>query len=424
MKRLFIASTLLFFSHFSQAYPIDGYPYTGIKRLDYYNLAQQGIVEGMQLPAGAKYPMERILPRLEAFQDLSTGETDTEYNQQIVSFLGEQTELYGVALLDISDPDKPIYSEHNANYKSNVGSVGKIVVATALFKSLAELYPDDIAARENTLRNTRVIADRFIERDGHRVPVWNIESRELNKRALIIGDEASLWEYLDWTLSASSNAAASVVMREVMLLQHFGRDYPVSVERAQDFLTTTSSSELRELMLSSLNGALESSGIDTESYRQGSFFTAYPNNRIGGMLSYGTPRELIKVLLMLEKGQLVDEFSSREIKRLLYMTERRIRYVSHPALNDSAVFFKSGSLYSCEPEEGFRCGKYQGNKRNTLASVAIIETEKEGRDLHYLVVVISNVLRVNSAIAHQTLGLRIHRMIEARQAAPVGKDSL
>ena len=142
------------------------------------------------------------------------------------------------------------------------------------------------------------------------------------------------------------------------------------------------------------------------------------------MLSYGTPRELIKVLLSLEKGQLVDEFSSREIKRLLYMTERRIRYVSHPALNDSAVFFKSGSLYSCEPEEGFRCGKYQGNKRNTLASVAIIETEKEGRDLHYLVVVISNVLRVNSAVAHQTLGLRIHRMIEARHAAPAGKDSL
>ncbi len=424
MNRLLVTVILTLVVNLCDAYPIVGYPYTGIRRLDYYNLVQQGIVEGRQLPAGAKYPMERILPRLEAFQGLSIGETDAEYEQKIVGFLGEETELYGVAVLDISDPDNPIYSEHNANYKSNVGSVGKIVVATAIFKGLAELYPNDIAARENILRNTRVIADRFIETDGHKVSFWNVESRELNKRALIIGDEASLWEYLDWTLSASSNAAASMVMREVMLLQHFGHDYPVSVERAQEFLNTTSSTELRELMLSSLNGALESNGIDTQSYRQGSFFTAYPNNRIGGMLSYGTPRELIKVLLLLEKGQLVDEFSSREIKRLLYMTERRIRYVSHPALNDSVVFFKSGSLYSCEPEEGFRCGKYQGNKRNTLASVAIIETDKEGRDLHYLVAVISNVLRVNSAVAHQTLALRIHRMIEARHAAHAGKDSL
>ncbi len=105
------------------------------------------------------------------------------------------------------------------------------------------------------------------------------------------------------------------------------------------------------------------------------------------------------------------------------MTQKRIRYASHPALNDSVVYFKSGSLYSCQPEPGFRCGKYKGNKRNTLASVAIIETEKEGRDLHYLVVVISNVLRVNSAVAHQTLALRIHRMIEARHAASTGEDT-
>ena len=79
---------------------------------------------------------------------------------------------------------------------------------------------------------------------------------------------------------------------------------------------------------------------------------------------------------------------------------------------------------ACQPEPGFRCGKYKGNKRNTLASVAIIETEKDDHDLHYLVVVISNVLRVNSAVAHQTLAMRIHRMIEARHAAPAGNDSL
>ena len=99
------------------------------------------------------------------------------------------------------------------------------------------------------------------------------------------------------------------------------------------------------------------------------------------------------------------------------MTQRRIRYASHPALTDYAVYFKSGSLYSCKPEEGFRCGKYKGNKLNLLASIAIVEGPGESLDYHYLVVVSSNVLYVNSAVAHQTLAMRIHRMIEARHQA-------
>jgi hypothetical protein len=60
----------------------------------------------------------------------------------------------------------------------------------------------------------------------------------------------------------------------------------------------------------------------------------------------------------MEQGRLVDEWSSRQIKRLLYMTERRIRYAYAPVLHDAAVYFKSGSLYSCQKEEGFKCGKY------------------------------------------------------------------
>ncbi len=423
MKKLLVTAILTLVVNICGAYPIDGYPYTGIRRLDFYSLAQQGIVPGRQLPAGAKYSLQRIQPRLVALENLPTRETDAEYNKKIRSYLGGEKDRYGVVVLDLSDPDNPIYAEHNARYKSNVGSVGKIVVAVALFKTLAELYPDDIAARENVLRDSRVIADHFIEYDSHEVPIWNVEDRKLSHRSLRIGDEGSLWEYLDWTLSASSNAAASMVMRELLLLQHFRHDYPVAVERAQEFLSNASATELRELMLTSLNGALESNGIDTESLRQGSFFTRYGKNRTGGVTSYGTPRELVKLLLLLEQGKLIDEFSSREIKRLLYMTQKRIRYASHPALIDSAVYFKSGSLYSCQPEPEFKCGKYKGNKRNTLASVAIIETEKEGRDLHYLVVVISNVLRVNSAVAHQTLAMRIHRMIEARHAVPAGNDS-
>ena len=156
-------------------------------------------------------------------------------------------------------------------------------------------------------------------------------------------------------------------MREVLLMRHFGAEYPVSDDASADFLKKASASELRELMLGSLGEVVESNGMDTEKLRQGSFFTRYGKNKVGGIQSYGTPKELLKLLVRMEQGKLVDEFTSQDLKRMLYMTQRRIRYASHPALKDEAVYFKSGSLYSCKEEAGFTCGKYMGNRRNQLA---------------------------------------------------------
>ncbi|MFN3545165.1 MAG: hypothetical protein ACK4UX_09985 [Thiobacillus sp.] len=56
---------------------------------------------------------------------------------------------------------------------------------------------------------------------------------------------------------------------------------------------------------------------------------------VPGCTSYAKPRELMRWLLALEEGRRVDAWSSREIKRLLYVTERRNRYVSSPALDDA-----------------------------------------------------------------------------------------
>jgi hypothetical protein len=67
-------------------------------------------------------------------------------------------------------------------------------------------------------------------------------------------------------------------------------------------------------------------------------------------------------------------------------------------------------------EEGFSCGKYKGNKVNYMNSVAIVESPAQSRDLHYIVTLISNVLRVNSAVAHQSLGTWIQRMMEKYHA--------
>ena len=64
-----------------------------------------------------------------------------------------------------------------------------------------------------------------------------------------------------------------------------------------------------------------------------------------------------------------------------------------------------------------------GNVKNYMNSVAIVETDSGGWQLDYMVTLISNVLRKNSAVEHQTLATRIHRLIEkahpVQVAAPV-----
>ena len=202
-----------------------------------------------------------------------------------------------------------------------------------------------------------------------------------------------------------------------VLLENLFR-LPVGDIEARKFFTTTPKKELSALLVRALHDPVTRNGLDLEQLRQGSFFTRKGKQRVPGTTSYATPRELLRWLIKLEQGKLVDAFSSREIKRLLYMTQRRIRYASAPALRDSAVYFKSGSLYSCQEEEGFKCGKYKGNKKNYMNSVAIVENSNDGRRLHYISTLISNVLRKNSAVDHQTMGMRIHRLIEKANPVP------
>jgi hypothetical protein len=55
-----------------------------------------------------------------------------------------------------------------------------------------------------------------------------------------------------------------------------------------------------------------------------------------------------------------------------------------------------------------------------MNSVAIVESPPEEGNLYYMVIVISNVLRKNSAVEHQTLGTRIHRLMQ--KSHPVVKQ--
>jgi hypothetical protein len=398
------------------AYPIYDSESTGIRRLEHARLAHDGTIAGRRRVPGELLTLEQVDLRLLHRRDMEIPVPDTAFTAQVVNLLGANADRYGIAVLDLSKLDHPRYAQHNSETIHNPGSVGKIVVATALFQALADLHPDDLASRRKVLRDTWITADDFIIHDSHKVRFWDPRTRGLVRRPIQIGDRASLWEFVDWMLSASSNAAASTVIKQAMLLVRFGRGYPVEEATAMAFFAKTPRAQLGDVLEKTLHTPLQRSGIDLNRLRQGSFFTATGKRKVPGTRSYTTSRALMTYLLRLEQGRIVDEFSSREIKRLLYMTERRIRYASSPALHDAAVYFKSGSLYKCQPEPGFVCRKYHGNRQNLMHSVAIIESPAADRRLYYFVTLVSNVLRKNSAVDHQTLATRIHRLIEAAHA--------
>lgn len=299
----------------------------------------------------------------------------------------------------------------------NPGSVGKLLVALALFQALADIYPHDESRRWAILRDTRVTADEFVLSDSHTVRRWDREQQTLVRRPLAPGDRGTLLEFVDWMLSASSNSAAAAVMKEGMLLQAFGESYPVPEETGRRYFGETPRAALSAALARFVEAPVARNGLDPALLRQGSFFTATGKRKVQGTSSHMTTRELMRFMLKLEQGRLVDEFSSREIKRLLYSTERRIRYASSPALFSSAVYFKSGSLFGCRPEPGFVCRPYAGNVRNFMNSAVIVEHPAAERRIHYIVTLTSNVLRRNSAVDHQSLATRIQRMMESLHPA-------
>ena len=415
---LTLCCVALFMPVVLHAYPIDGYVRTGIGRLEAARRIEAGEIQAAKQPAGALLPTEQVDIRLRGAGIDELPAVDAEFTGKIVALLGEYADRYSISVLDLSDRANPRYAEHHGDVLRNPGSVGKLMVALAIFQLLADLYPDDLDARWRVLRDTIITADDVIITDSHAVRIWDRAGEQLIRRPLRVGDTGSLFEYLDWMLSASSNAAAATVMKQACLVKHFGTRYPVADAEADQFLRQTPKAELQKLLAEVMHTPVTRNGLDINTLRQGSLLTAVGKQRIPGTTSYATTHELLRYLLKMESGELVDEFSSREIKRLLYMTERRIRYASSPALRDAAVYFKSGSLFGCQPEEGFRCVQYQGNKENLMNSVAIVEHPAGHPDLYYLVTLTSNVLKRNSAVDHQTFATRLHELIRSYHPAP------
>ena len=206
-----IAVLLLAYGFDAAAYPIYGSEDTGIHRLEQARLAHEGKIEGSQKMSGELLSVEQVDLRLLEHKSLELPTPDADFTAQVVGLLGGYQDRYSISVLDLSDLSNVRYAEHNGTNAQNPGSVGKIVVGAAMFQALADIYQNDSERRRAALRDTTIVADEFIIKDSHKVRFWDPASQTLTRRPLEIGDQGSLWEFLDWMLSASSNAAAAIM---------------------------------------------------------------------------------------------------------------------------------------------------------------------------------------------------------------------
>ncbi len=398
-------------------YPIDGYALTGIKRLKRLELIKSGeIKDAATLPPGALKSYSEIELNLlsrskDSVDDLLV--TDADFQKEISGLFRGLDKSYSLTVLDISDVDNIRYAERNETSGYQPGSVGKIAVLNGLFTQLANIYPDSWESRTALLRDKSVKAGVWGLTDEHTIPIYNIETKKLVKRQVIASDVFTLYEWADHMMSVSNNGAASILWREVLLMAAFGKDYPaLTQEEADAYFKNTPRKELTDLGNDVVNLPLRTLGITSDEWRLGSFFTKGANTYVGDKGgSIGTPIGLMKFLVQLEQGNVVDKASSLEMKRLMYMTDRRIRYAQSPVLKEAAVYFKSGSLYKCDRSKGEACGKYMGNVSNFMNSVAIIEHPDNCR---YMVVLMTNVLRKNSATDHMMLASSIDKIVRKK----------
>jgi hypothetical protein len=392
------------------AYPLDGLEESGIRRLQGYVLAQQ-TPGAPKLWPGQLWESDEITLRLLDYDgpDFDALPEDQDLASFLTKTLKSRDPSYGMVLIDMTYDDGIRWAGLRPDVKQNAGSVGKLICMAALFYALAEAFPD-VEDRARVLRESVSPAGSWVSNEIHKVPKWNDNLQRNTFSVIVPADEFRLSEWLDHAISASANGAGSIIWREAMLIRHFGAEYPKNFEESERFFAETPKPVLAALAQEVVTAPLIEAGIDTTNLQQGSFWTGNSKRKVPGRISFATPRELARLVFRIEQGQLVDSWSSLQMKKYMYMTKRRYRYSYAPELGDSAVFFKSGSLYSCRPEEGFRCDKYMGNKQNLMNSVAVVEEAGAGQP-HYIAVLMSNVLKFNSAWDHSRIGAAVHETI-------------
>ncbi len=475
MRRLPLMCALMMVPGLAGAYPTDpaAQELTKIRRLKWQQDVNEGERRGRRIPEGAQWPMSAIELRMLGNRDFDlTAETpkDPLLQKGLEAILKKwRWRRYNVAILDISDPNEPRWAGVHEAELQTPGSTAKVLLAGGMFQALADRFPDDVEARRKVLIETMVPADNWLMPNHHEVPViiGDVYAKDYRSwiRSVRSGDTFSLYEWMDHALSPSSNASASMLWREAMLLRLLAEDYPPAKWDAELY-GRWDREALTKAAFETVDAPLLGAGLGTEQFYIRMFFTRGANKYIKSGASRASPLGLLRWLLRVEQGRMVDEFSSLELKRMLYLTRRRIRYAIAPVLDTSATFFKTGSLYSCQPEEGYTCGAYKGNAVNVLNALIVVETPKvvaveaetaaEGAggaagaagaaadgnvtgeqapakgtppapapepakieiDKVYLVTVMSNELKRNAAEDHARLAAAIHELITAPLPSP------
>jgi hypothetical protein len=410
-KFILIVTCIAISFGFVKFYPIDGYEYTGIKRLYQLRQFQKDSVKYTRIPKGAYKKWADIKLNLTNKTTDSVEElfnVDNDFNQKIKRITPAGN--YSLAIMGMSNPNNLRYAEHRETIGYQPGSVGKIAVLLAVFDQLAKLCPDSHEERIAYLKNIKVTSRYWGLGDHHTIPIYDIEKDKLTKRQVVANDEFSLFEWLDHMVSVSNNGAASIMYREAMLMAAFKQDYFfLDAEKAEKYFEETPRDSLTNLAHTVVNQPLRDLGITENEWKLGGLFTRPPGKYVGRKGgSIGTPKGLMKFLVKLEQGKVVDKASSLEMKRLLYLTDRRIRYAKSPRLDDAAIYFKSGSYYKCDREKDPDCASYAGNVFNYMNSVIIVE---HNNGVKYIVCLMSNVLNKNSAGAHMYLASKIDDVV-------------
>ena len=251
-------------------YPIDGFSATGIRRLAYLQDVKQGDFPNVKLLAGALKPMEEIKLNLIGTDD-SLGfpmQSDPDLQKAVNGFFTGLNSNYSIAVLDIT-PGRPIrYAHRKGSLGYQPGSVNKIIVATGFFNEIKNLYPNSTEKRQQLMKSKIVTAGQWAMTDEHTVPIYNPETKKLQKRTVQPSDQFSLYEWLDHMLSVSNNGAACVVWRETILMHVFQHQYPdLTFEESENYFKNTPKTELMDLAYDIVNQPLRELGISEEEWR-------------------------------------------------------------------------------------------------------------------------------------------------------------
>ena len=118
------------------AWPLDDSDDSRIGRLEYMRRIESGQLQGTKQPPGALLPTSAVRLRMLEHAAYEAGTPDTGLSAALRGLLGARAADYSVALLDLSNPERPYYAEHRAEKRYNPGSVGKFLLPTPCCKQL------------------------------------------------------------------------------------------------------------------------------------------------------------------------------------------------------------------------------------------------------------------------------------------------